>query len=499
MCSYALNDGPESHYIGNLWPEQNNDSQPNSYANQDTWPHTAWQPLVASFIDAFVNGHQGTAMTPQDGSIAVGALWYKSIITATVLCPNYAGQYYEQPQGFNSSVDELIWSVVLSPSAPNGPYSVTTFSGDKKSATRQQTLTPGLNLGYSGDTVDAGLQTIVMTDGSGSVVMSASTGACISSGCPTSIYNCNYQVVPLVKGNPRTACTTLPRIDDLADPACSMTWTTSNDVSISDASTTINLTWANSGAGDYLDLFLHSHNLADWLLTFFEEVVNCGDSPGGSIFDCHDIQSTCAAPTGKCTDYCPPQAYFIHVSIYNLFHFYQSFYQSITNSAVQQLLTDLHVIADTFAMPDSDLDSLFSIFGGALTTVSGVAVFLGDVSLPEIGVVGDAIAAFAGIFAATNLGGGGDPSDPKEQLDELLGSALAQMFPSVNSTISRVFDTTASNGDITFIESFFKNGAFLDSQIVDYVLDVATKAFVSTMVCDSGGSLILTSLQKNLN
>jgi hypothetical protein len=82
-------------------------------------------------------------------------------------------------------------------------------------------------------------------------------------------------------------------------------------------------------------LFLNSlDNLDDWLLTFFERVVNCGDSPDGSIFDGHDIQSTCAAPTGKCTDYCPPRAFFIHASIYHLLQFYQSFYQSITNSAV---------------------------------------------------------------------------------------------------------------------------------------------------------------------
>lgn len=150
-------------------------------------------------------------------------------------------------------------------------------------------------------------------------------------------------------------------------------------------------------------------------------------------------------------------------------------------------------------MSSSDLDSLFSIFVGTLTTVSGVAVFLGDVSLLEIGVVGDAIAVFAGTFAATNLGGGGGPSDPKEQLDKLLGSALAQMFSLVNNTISRVFDTTASNGNITFIESFVKYGTFLDSHIADYVLDVTTKAFVSTMVRDSGDSLILISLQRNLS
>src|ERR1700761_2833239 len=59
---------------------------------------------------------------------------------------------------------------------------------------------------------------------------------------------------------------------------CDMTFTTSNSLSIPDAAATIAGTWSASGAGVYLDSFLRTHDLDDWLLTFFEETVNCGDS-----------------------------------------------------------------------------------------------------------------------------------------------------------------------------------------------------------------------------
>ena len=49
-------------------------------------------------------------------------------------------------------------------------------------------------------------------------------------------------------------------------------------------------------------------------------------------------------------------------------------------------------------------------------------------------------------------------------------------------SIERVFNTSASYTDIAYIESFFHSGAFLDSAITVYVVDVASKSFTSTMV-----------------
>lgn len=96
------NDGPESHYMGTLWTEQNNDTDPGAYSNEADWPHEGWQPLVASFINAYKAGGDYSTMTPADGSVAVGAAWYH-VELQDVSCP-YDGEsaYYEKPDGWNT-------------------------------------------------------------------------------------------------------------------------------------------------------------------------------------------------------------------------------------------------------------------------------------------------------------------------------------------------------------------------------------------------------------
>ena len=89
------NDGPESHYIGNLWSEQNNDTQPELYANQDDWSHSGWQPRLASFITAFKPGLPASSMDVPNGEVAVGALWYKTVLQSTT-CPVTENQDEQQ-------------------------------------------------------------------------------------------------------------------------------------------------------------------------------------------------------------------------------------------------------------------------------------------------------------------------------------------------------------------------------------------------------------------
>ncbi|KAE9373753.1 glycoside hydrolase family 71 protein [Stipitochalara longipes BDJ] len=475
------NDGSESHYIGNLWLEQNNDTQPGAYASQAAWPHTAWQPLVAAFNDAFLNGKSPSAMVPQIGAVAAGAMWYKTILTHSVLCPDYPGIYYEKPDGFLNGTDAAFLSVVLNPGTASGPYTVTVYSSTSSAATATATakLVPGLNMGVSAATVGAGSQYLELKDAAGTVIMTASGGACVSSGCPNEIYNSNYQVVPLVTGKTIHACTA--PINEFVHSGkttktCNMTYTTQPPTTLKAANTIIDNTWTASGAGTYLSTFLTKKGADGWLLNFFETVVNCGDSPGGSTFDCHDIKASSCAVPNDCTTYCPPEAFFIHESVSNLFHVYQSFYQSITNQAVIQLSSTINNISDTFAPPDTSLAELFSIVGGVLTTVAGVSTFIGDFDLDTVGAVGDGVAVFAAMFADTAIGGGSQSSET-ERLDEILGSTLESVFSSVNSTINKVFAPTAGNGNQKFIESFFLDGAFVDSQITDNLVDTTTQAF----------------------
>lgn len=262
---------------------------------------------------------------------------------------------------------------------------------------------------------------------------------------------------------------------------CGLTYTTSDDTTtIEEAGAIVSNTWDVSGAGDYLDEGLQTNGTAAWMLTFFETTVGCGDTPGGSVFDCTDIEvSTCDAPR-ECSTYCPREAFFIHQSIHLFFTLYKRFHERIIDYALVTSLKSLDEIADAFAAPDGELDALYSILGGALTTLAGVGVFVGDFGLDTLGAASDGLAAFAAIFADTALSTDED-EDTSGELGELLGTAIVSVFSAVNATVNSILDPPAG-ADISKIETAFQNGAFLDSRIVDWAIDAIYHGFTNTMV-----------------
>ena len=63
----------------------------------------------------------------------------------------------------------------------------------------------GLNFG-SPTGVRAGAQMLELLNSAGTVVMTATSGSCVSSGCPDGMYNMNYQVVGLSDGGGSAVC-----------------------------------------------------------------------------------------------------------------------------------------------------------------------------------------------------------------------------------------------------------------------------------------------------
>ncbi len=201
------NDGPESHNIGNVWPEQNTDNEPSMYMGSD-WDHSAWQPIFSSFIQAWKNGAGKSSMRPTDGSNAVGALWYKTILQDAT-CPgsgpfsNGSDKYYDVPDNFDTGTDTLNWAIVLSPEAAgSGITAHLAIQVDDVVQSDMGTFNLGAGLNY-GSVVgaQAGSPRLELHDGSGNVIMMTNAGQCISNSCPDGIYNMNYQVVGLQSGS----------------------------------------------------------------------------------------------------------------------------------------------------------------------------------------------------------------------------------------------------------------------------------------------------------
>jgi glucan endo-1,3-alpha-glucosidase len=179
------NDGPESHYIGNIWPEANGDTAAGKYASQASSPHNDWLPVISSFIKAYKASSPPSAMTPPS-STPVGAMWYSTILK-TASCPSDT-----KPSGFSLAKDQINWSIVI-PSTASG-YTASFTSGSQELT--QVKLVPGFNFGAT-STIKAGAQKMVVKDASGKVLATASSRRDVSSGCPDGIYNLNPQVVGL--------------------------------------------------------------------------------------------------------------------------------------------------------------------------------------------------------------------------------------------------------------------------------------------------------------
>ena len=130
-------------------------------------------------------------MVPPANTQAVGAIWYKDLLQDAT-CPNNA----QQPEGWATGRDSLNWAVVIA--AGSNGMQVRAISNGVVLQTA--TVYPGMNWG-SPSGVQAGVQMLELVDAGGNVVMTATGGKCVSSGCPDGVYNMNFQVVGLENGS----------------------------------------------------------------------------------------------------------------------------------------------------------------------------------------------------------------------------------------------------------------------------------------------------------
>ncbi|RAH67264.1 uncharacterized protein BO66DRAFT_283387, partial [Aspergillus aculeatinus CBS 121060] len=198
------NDGPEGHYLGNLWPEQNGDAALNNYANMTIWPHTGLQPLIHSFATAFRAFRGPSEMRPQNGNEAAGAIWYQTP-AFDIPCPfedigEPTTTFWSKPAGYETFSNTTQWAVVLNETV--GGYNpselalfITTGDGVRVVASN---LTAGLNFAQGPDVHGGSDVTMVLAPISGGdILYHASGGKCPDSYCRDGFYNLNYQVLPL--------------------------------------------------------------------------------------------------------------------------------------------------------------------------------------------------------------------------------------------------------------------------------------------------------------
>ncbi|KAJ8118671.1 hypothetical protein ONZ43_g3948 [Nemania bipapillata] len=158
------NDAGESHYIGPSWPETVT-PEILQYGDTDVNPHTGWQPLISSFINAFKSGASDTsAMVPTNGASFAGAM-----------C--------------GGARDTVVYAVVL-PAGTQG-FQVRVSSGGQVIAT--QSVAAGLSYN-SIDGLKTGAQLLELLDSNGNVIAEASSKVDVSDQPTNGFCNFNYYV-----------------------------------------------------------------------------------------------------------------------------------------------------------------------------------------------------------------------------------------------------------------------------------------------------------------
>jgi glucan endo-1,3-alpha-glucosidase len=181
------NDAGEGHYVSdNLWAE----GLPQDildYANADDWGHAGWQPLLASFIQAFAGEQSAAGIVPAGDAQVAGSMWYRALLKDAACARDPLGK----PGGWQAAADAVNWAVVLKAGAEG--YKVRVSSGGAELQTVD--LGAGLNYG-STPGMGIGAQLVEVLDGSGTVVAKGA-GKMEVQADSDGICNFNYQVAAL--------------------------------------------------------------------------------------------------------------------------------------------------------------------------------------------------------------------------------------------------------------------------------------------------------------
>jgi len=182
----SWNDGPESHYIGNVWDYAIEGSPSHAYI--DGFDHSGYQNIITPFVSAFKAGKTSAAdVLPLNGQQAVGTFWYRTILTSATCVGDALGK----PDGWANAEDVINVAIILAEEATGATINV--YSGGAKIGTR--TGKTGLNSWAFAGMKTGEVKVEVLKAGSGSTLLRKTGGKQVAA--DAAVCNYNYFVVGL--------------------------------------------------------------------------------------------------------------------------------------------------------------------------------------------------------------------------------------------------------------------------------------------------------------
>ncbi|KAM0209841.1 hypothetical protein ACHAQD_011018 [Fusarium lateritium] len=231
--------------------------------------------------------------------------------------------------------------------------------------------------------------------------------------------------------------------------------------------------WKESGAADWWKDFIMKTKASDWSNKFFQQVMADG-TQGGSTYDCTRFTiGNCPGPGNKaCSTYNPPEAFYMHIQIGNVFNSFEKLWMTTVENAIEDLSTGIKTIVDAFGTPPpEDNVSFLNMLVGILTSLAGFGAVAPLVAGPAT--------AFAGIF--TSLGAGMDWEEEVSSatLNDKLENAYGQMFKKVMDTSQNFVESLFRGEQIDGVDKdatewvydFFKDANWLSKNITNPAID----------------------------
>lgn len=180
------NDGGESHYLGQYWP-QTIMATANYSIYTDEYDHSGWQNLVAPMISALKSGAtNASALAPPVNVSLTGAFWYRPMLANTTCSEDLLGR----PAGSEVAVDDMSVAIIVGRDLVGS--SVHLKSGGTEIG--RFTTVLGLNA-WNVEGLQTGVQSVEVVSPNGTTVASG-TGSIDVAGT-SDTYNFNVLVVGL--------------------------------------------------------------------------------------------------------------------------------------------------------------------------------------------------------------------------------------------------------------------------------------------------------------
>ncbi|PGH23701.1 hypothetical protein AJ80_02307 [Polytolypa hystricis UAMH7299] len=230
-------------------------------------------------------------------------------------------------------------------------------------------------------------------------------------------------------------------------------------------------TWEKSGANGFLISWLlekGKRDLEHWSSRFIQDTT--GNGEGGSSIDCKNFPAgnTCnPPPAGSCSNYNPPAAFFVQVSMSRCFSMFLQMHEALQDFAIEQLGSGIKDIVTDFAPPKAD-NQLLAMLSGGLVSAAALAGPLWKAASPLNFAVGILGVVVSGINSSP------PELDANDELERQLGKVFGRVQEGITYQVNNIF--SGYSLETPFLGEFFavaktwgafSDGKFLDSKIVN--------------------------------